>query len=98
MKKRLLASAAFLAAMVGLSQFAKANASEKQFTPVEELSPAVRQQINSRIGEMTKSVKIDWDAVVVGLNEKGEICFRKKSEVKMQVVSGYSCATGGNHT
>ena len=91
MKNKILATTTVLAAIVGLSHIAKADPGDQQFIPAEELAPEIRQQINSEVMQMTKHIHMDWDSIVVGINEKGEISIRSKLEVQLQATGGFSC-------
>ena len=93
MKKRILATTTVLATLVGLGQIARADGGGRQFIPIEQLPPETRQQVSSTLLELTKGLKIDWDSVVVGVDENGQICLRAKSETSLPTVDGFSCGT-----
>lgn len=92
MKSKILATAAVMTALVGLSQFAQADNSQT-FTPIEDFEPEVRQAVADKIKELSKFIRIDWQTVIIGLNEKGEIVIRAKTETEMQVMGSFSCLT-----
>jgi len=94
MKKRIVTTTTVLATLVGIAQIASADCGSDQFTPMEQLAPEIRQQISARLLELTKKMDIDWDLIVVGVNENGEIALRAKSECGGQVIAGFSCAGG----
>jgi hypothetical protein len=91
MKKNILATTAVLAALVGLSQIAQADSGCHTFTPIDELPPQTRQEINARLEDLLKNIEVDWDGIVVGINEGGEITIRAKSETDMKAMGSYSC-------
>lgn len=93
MKNKMFATATAFAALVGVAQISRADEGARQFTPMEELSPDIRMQLSSTIFELTKDVEIDWDSVVVGLDEDGFIWFRAKSETGTRSSGNFSCAT-----
>lgn len=93
MKNKILATTTVLAALMGTSQNAYADACDKQFTLIEELAPALRQKVSAELTEMMKYLDIDWESIVAGVNENGRICLRAKTEVQCQQIAGFSCAT-----
>ena len=91
MKKNIFATTTVIAAMVGIAQIANADSGTHQFTPLEKLPPELRQQVSNELAEMLKDADVDWDNIVVGLNENGEITLRARSEVQMQAMGSFSC-------
>jgi hypothetical protein len=91
MKRKIIATTTVFAALIGMAQVAQAQSEEHQFTPIEELSPEIRQEIGSRVYELTKGLEIDWDQVALGLNEKGEIIIRAKTDLKLKAAGTFSC-------
>lgn len=92
MKKRILARTAVLATLIGISQIASADGGGEMFTPVEKLPPEIRQQISESLRELTKEITVDWEQVIVGINEEGDICFRSKNNYPdYEVIAGFSC-------
>jgi len=90
MKSNIKASSAAMAALVGFSSIALANAGAN-FTPVEDLSPEQRQEVYEHIANASEqAAQIDWDKVVVGVNESGEITFMAKTEAGLQATSSPS--------
>ena len=65
-------TAVVAAAMMSLSHVAKADEQSK-ITLLEQLSPQDRAAVEERIRILDQQIKIDWNSVIVGLNEKGEI-------------------------
>lgn len=94
MKNKILATSTVLAALMGTSQNAHADACDKQFTLIEELAPDLRLKIGSELTEMMKYMDIDWKTIVAGVNENGRICLRAKAEVQCQQIAGASCYSG----
>ena len=91
MKGNIFATTAVLAMLIGLSQVAMAECGTHSFTPVDELPPEARQQVNAKLAELLKNMQVDWDNIVAGVNENGEITLRAKSETTMKPMSSYSC-------
>ena len=95
MKAKNAKSAAVIALMSllhGTSAFAEGHT----FTPLENLPPEQRQEITEKLNKVASEVdNIDWDELVVGVNEHGKITFRNKSEAEMQVMGSFSCASSG---
>lgn len=65
-------AAVVAAAMMSLSHVAKADEQSK-ITLLEQLSPQDRAAVEERIRILDQQIKIDWNSVIIGLNEKGEI-------------------------
>ena len=93
MKKKLLSTSTVLATLVGMAQMARADGNSPQFTPLEELAPEVRQEISAKVAELSQDMDIDWDEVLVGLDENGEISFRAKSGIQLHSGGGFSCTS-----
>lgn len=89
--------ATFLAMAPGISmadpvqQQEQGQASKSTFIPIEELSPELRAQIFERIRIVSTLIKIDWETIVVGVNEKGEVVLKAKSETDLQVLGNPTC-------
>ena len=90
MKRNILATSAVLAALVGLSQFAEAADGPHTFTPIDELPAQTRQEVSASLTDLLKNLSVDWDTVVVGVNENGEIVLRAKTANDKATIS-YSC-------
>ena len=90
MKRNILATTAVLAALVGLSQIARAADGCHTFTPIDQLPPQTRQEIGARLAEALKNIQVDWDAIVIGLDENGQIVIRAKTP-QDKPMSSYSC-------
>jgi hypothetical protein len=90
-KRNIIATTAVLAALSGLAQVAKADCGVHTFTPIDELKPQTRQEINATLAELAKNVDVDWDKVVVGINENNEITLRAKTEVDLESNGSFSC-------
>lgn len=82
---------AALTALVSLIHIPHAYADGSSFTPLENLQPEQRQQISNRLNDITKNIEIDWDSIVVGISENGQITFRNKEDVRIQAAGGFSC-------
>jgi hypothetical protein len=93
MKTKIKATTAAMTALMGFSQIALAD-SGANFTPVEDLSPAQRQHVYAVITNASDlAAQIDWDKVVVGINDNGEITFMEKTEAGLQLMSAPSTFT-----
>lgn len=90
MKNKLNAKSAAIAAFIGLVQVAHADPNTHSFTPLENLPPEVRQQIVEKLNELTKNIKIDWEHIVVGINENGELTLKSKDEACLPLLSAPS--------
>ncbi len=91
MKTSKTAKCAALVALMSLVNAPRAYAEGHSFTPLENLAPELRQYISEQLGALSEDAEIDWDSIVVGINENGLISFRNKEDVKMQVTGGFSC-------
>lgn len=93
MKKRILATIGLITAIFGFSQMSHADdeSAVTKFTPSEKLDPEFRQQVNAKAYEITKDMDVDWDHVVVGVNENNEVCFAIRTEAGLTTVSSFSC-------
>ena len=94
MKKNNAGKSAAIIALMSLLQVATANAEGQSFIPLENLPPDQRQQISQKINELSKELNIDWDEIIIGVNENGQISFRNKNDVNMQVTGSFSCLSG----
>lgn len=65
--------------------------SKKMFTPIEELSPELRAQIFEKIRIISTMIKIDWENIIVGIDENDEVVLRAKSETDLQVLGNPTC-------
>ncbi|MBX3033563.1 MAG: hypothetical protein KF865_06520 [Bdellovibrionaceae bacterium] len=80
------------AAIMGACAVATADGKASEtFIPLESLTPQERIALQPRIELLDKYVKIDWQNVLVGLNEKGELVLRDKNAVEMQRVAEPTC-------
>ena len=78
-----------MATVMGLSSIALANAGTA-FTPVEELSPELRQEVLTKVSEATKGADVDWENVVIGVNDAGEIVFMLRTGAGLQPMASPS--------
>ncbi len=90
MKKKLTMSAA-VAALMGISGIALADVGNG-FTPVEKLMPEQRQAVFDTISQFTNGAELDWDRIVVGIDENGQIVILQKNE--SQAASSGPCTYG----
>lgn len=80
------------AALVGISQAAIAGSDvQKTFIPLENLTPQERAALEPQLKSLDQSVRIDWESVILGVNEKGELTLRNRNDVKLEMVSEPSC-------
>lgn len=85
-----------VAALLSVGQTSKANRSisgNEQFTPIERLAPQDRAVLMQQIEILRKTVKIDWDSVVIGINQDGELVLKGKDAAKVTPVSNPTCWT-----
>lgn len=69
------------AALMGLSHTAQAEApsvSDGKFTPLEQLSTDQRSQYQQLIRELMRNVRIDWNSVILGIDENGTLVIRAR--------------------
>lgn len=78
------------AAMMSLSQVAKA-VDQSKITLLEQLSPEDRAAVEERIRILDQDIKIDWNNVIVGLNEKGEIVLIPRDDCGAAGIAEPSC-------
>lgn len=84
MKTKLTVSATIVSLM-GVSGVALAETGT-QFTPVEKLMPDQRQLVFERLSQMTNGAELDWDRIIVGVNEEGQIVIFQKDEIKSKSI------------
>lgn len=66
--------------------------SEISFTPLERLAPEQRAQVVEEIRAILKYIKIDFKSVTIGVDQKGNLVIKGKSEEdKGLEVSSPSC-------
>jgi hypothetical protein len=61
------------------------------FIPFEKLDPKLRAQIYDKIDSIYPLVEIDWDNIVVGLNEKGKIVLKGKNQNDFEILGAPTC-------
>lgn len=87
-----------VAALLTLGQVS--NASEQntennqdEFAPFETLASEHRAVLIPQIELLRKTVKIDWNSVLIGINRKGELVLKGKIGSKLGPVSNPTCWT-----
>jgi hypothetical protein len=91
--------AAFLAIAPGIAKADPAQQKEqeqyeqgkKNFIPIEELSPELRTQIFEKLRIISTLIKIDWETIIVGVDENGEVVLKAKSDTDLQVLGNPTC-------
>ena len=84
------------AALMGLGStaFAQGQANpDGQFIPLENLSHADRSIYEQHFRNLEQSVRIDWDSVILGVNEKGQMVLKDRKSLQIQMVAEPSCWT-----
>ena len=81
------------AALVGASQIASAENLKEDFIPLENLPPNQRIVFESQVRLLDQSLKVDWESVVVGVNERGELVLKDRKLVNLAEVSQPTCFT-----
>ena len=72
-------------------QFEQEQAQKQTFTPLEELDPQLRGQILDKIQIISTFVEIEWDTVIIGINEKGQIVFKEINSIDMTPLRNPTC-------
>lgn len=93
MKSKITATSTAIVSLIGISQAALADGN-CTFTPVEDLAPEQRQEIFQQLSQLDDAANFDWENVVVGINEQGNLVFMKKSEAGLQIMAGPSTFSG----
>jgi hypothetical protein len=81
---------AALVALMGLIKVSTAQADGHSFTPIENLPPEQRQVITEQLNELTKNINVDWEHIVVGVDENGKITIAPKEAVPQAHISSPS--------
>jgi hypothetical protein len=79
-----------LAAIASLCQSSLAD-EKKPVTLLEHLPPQERAALEEDIRRLDQMVKIDWENVVVGVNNEGEIVLVPRKNIKLNAVANPSC-------
>ena len=82
--------AAMLLALTGLINVGTAHADGHKFTPIEKLPPEQRQVLIELVNELTKAINIDWDEIVIGVDESGRPTLMPKSKAGLSELSAPS--------
>ena len=94
MKGKILATSTLIATLLGGAQFVKADGISI-FTPIDELDPDSRIDVQARINELTREMNIDWSTVIIGIatseDGKNEVCIRTRQEFQVKTTGGFSC-------
>ena len=91
MKNQKTAKLAALLSLMGLIQVSTAQADDPSFTPIENLPPEQRLEISKTLNDIAKEFSIDWDEIIIGVNDSGQITFINKKELILQATGGFSC-------
>lgn len=80
------------AALVGLTQVAQAKltdtvAEKKGFIPLEKLDPQTRALFLEQIQILQQSVQMDWNSVVFGINQNGELTIKERKSYEPKVAA-----------
>ncbi len=54
---------------------------------LENLSPQDRAAVQERIRVLDQQIKIDWNSVIIGINEKGEIVLLPRAGCEPQAAN-----------
>lgn len=84
------------AALMGLGHAAKAQTpiiQNGKFTPLEQLSTDERARYEQLIRDLERFVRIDWESVVLGVDEKGNLVIRGRNSGELKSVIEPSCWT-----
>ena len=87
MKNGNTTKSAALLALMGLMKVSTAHADGHSFTPIENLPPEQRQAVAEQVDELTKNINVDWDNVVVGVDETGKPMMLPKSDFDLASIS-----------
>lgn len=87
MKANRTKSAATLAAFLSITPISQGHAAGHSFTALEDLLPERRKQVAEQVDEMTKNINIDWDSLVIGVDENGQIVILPKDDADLQAVA-----------
>jgi hypothetical protein len=91
MNSNLTAKRAAIAAFVSLIQVAHAETKRPSFTPLEDLPPEARQQVIEKINNLSGVQEIDWEEVVAGIDEHGNLSIVPRSEAGLRDTGTPSC-------
>lgn len=83
-------AAAVAVAVMSLCPAVKAEEQDK-ITLLENLSPQDRASVEERIRLLDQQIKIDWENVIVGVNEKGEIVLLPRNKCEPYKIAEPSC-------
>lgn len=84
------------AALLGMGHAAKAQVPiipNGKFTPLERLSTDERARYEQLIRDLERVVRIDWESVILGVDENGNLVLRGKNSAGLESVSEPSCWT-----
>lgn len=82
--------AAMLLALASLISMGVAHADVHTFTPIEKLPPEQRQILIELVNELSKTLNIDWDEIVIGVDENGKPTLMPKSKLELPQVAAPS--------
>ncbi len=85
-----------VAALLSIGQASSANepSSEnavEEFAPIEALAPEHRSALAPQIKLLRETIKIDWNSVVIGINQHGELTLKGKLEAKLKSTANPTC-------
>lgn len=80
------------AALIGISSTGLAQQnSTSLFTPIEQLDPQSRSILVEKIQQIEKVVKIDWQTIVIGIDENGDLILKERKIINRGPVANPSC-------
>jgi len=87
----ILATAPGISKADTVQQQEQSQASKKTFIPIEELNPELRAHIFEKIRLVSSLIKIDWETIIIGIDENGEVVLKAKSDSDFQVLGNPTC-------
>lgn len=85
-----------IAALLTMGQASNADDSKAEsklelFAPIETLAPEHRAALFPQVDLLRRTVKIDWNSVAIGINQKGELVLKSKEAAKMGSTANPTC-------
>ena len=84
------------AALMNMSHTAKAQSSMRpieKFIPLEQLPAEERAKYEQLIHDLESVIRIDWESVILGVDENGKLVLRSRSVEEMKHLANPSCWT-----
>lgn len=82
------------AALMGMNHAAQAKDSVSpngRLTPLERLSTEERSRYEQLIRELEQTVRIDWESVILAVDENGNLVIRGRNSLDLEAVREPSC-------